>query len=83
MKSRWVHLVNRKTGRGLTLSFPKMEALAIWSMNGKFADFICLEPWHGTPAYTGESGRFEDKKHVTLLGSGETYVTWFGVRLDA
>ncbi len=82
LKSRWVRLVNRKTGYGLTLSFPKMEALAVWSPTRKFADFICLEPWHGMPAYKSESGKFEDKKFVTMLKPGETYVTWFGVKLD-
>ena len=83
LKSRSVRLVNRNTGRGLTVSFPKMETLAVWSPTAKFADFICLEPWHGTPAYVDESGRFEDKKYVTVLAPGETYVTWFDVTLDA
>ena len=83
LKSRSVRLVNRNTGKGLTLDFPKMETLAVWSPTAKFADFICLEPWHGTPAYTNESGKFEDKKYVTVLPAGETYVTWFDVTLDA
>ena len=82
LRSRSVYLVNRHTGRGLTVEFPKMEALAVWSPAGKNADFICLEPWHGTPAQADESGCFEDKAFVTLLASGETYVTWFDVTLD-
>ncbi|MCR4882949.1 MAG: aldose 1-epimerase family protein [Clostridiales bacterium] len=83
LKSRIVHLCNRKTGKGLTVSFPKMEALAVWSPTAKFADFICLEPWHGTPADVHESGAFEDKEFVTMLQPGTTYVTWFDVTLDA
>lgn len=83
LKSRSVHLVNRNTGKGLTVAFPKMEALAVWSPTAKFADFICLEPWHGTPAEVSESGAFEDKKFVTILQPGATYVTWFDVTLDA
>jgi galactose mutarotase-like enzyme len=59
-----------------------MEALAVWSPTAKFADFICLEPWHGIPAEVTESGAFEDKKFVTILQPGATYVTWFDVTLD-
>lgn len=82
LNSRSVHLCNRNTGKGLTVSFPKMETLAVWSPTAKFADFICLEPWHGTPADIHESGAFEDKAFVTLLDPAETYVTWFDVTLD-
>ena len=82
LNSRSVRLENRKTGHGLTMHFPKMEALAIWSAGGKNADYVCLEPWHGIPATRAESGRFEDKPFVTLLSPGETYVTWFDVIWD-
>ncbi|MBQ8159630.1 MAG: aldose 1-epimerase family protein [Clostridia bacterium] len=82
LNSRAARLVNRNTGKGLTVSFPKMEAMAVWSMGGKQADYICLEPWHGIPASVEESGKFEDKPYVTMLPGGETYVTWYDVVLD-
>ena len=82
LSSRSVRLENRNTGKGLCVSFPKMEALAVWSPTGRNADFICLEPWHGTPAYATESGKLEDKAFVTVLSAGETYSTWFDVTLD-
>ncbi len=82
VNSRSVRLVNRNTGKGMTMEFPKMESLAIWSMNGKFADYICLEPWHGIPGTASESGAFSDKPYVTVLEPGESYVTWFDVTLD-
>ena len=80
--SRSVRLVNRNTGKGLKMDFPKMEALAIWSMGKKKADYICLEPWHGIPATVQESGKMEDKAYATILSPGESYVTWYDVTLD-
>ncbi len=82
LNSRSVRLENRKTGRGLSVRFPKMEALAIWSMKDKAADYICIEPWHGIPARAGESGRMEDKPYVTLLRGGEISTLWYDIEWD-
>lgn len=78
-RSRSIRLVNRNTGKGLEMHFPKIEALAIWSAVGKYADYICLEPWHGIPAAKNESGILAEKPYATSLQPGESYVTWFDV----
>lgn len=79
--SRSVKLINEKTGRGLRFDYPKMEVLAVWTKPGAHAPYLCLEPWHGLPAEKGESGRFEDKRHVTVLAPGECFSAWFTVSL--
>ena len=79
--SRAVELVHRETGHGLRFSYPKMEVLAVWTKPGAHAPYLCLEPWHGLPAAAGESGRFEDKAHATMLQPGESYTTWFTTEL--
>ena len=81
LNSRCVDLVNKNSGHGLRFAFPKMEVLAVWSKPGANADYICLEPWHGQPASVTESGKFEDKPHVTLLAPGRCYKTWFTTTL--
>ncbi len=73
LKSRSVKLVHKTSGKGIDFSFPKMEVLAVWTMPGKHAPYLCLEPWHGMPGVVGESGNFEDKPFVTLLKPGQSW----------
>lgn len=81
LRSRSVELVHRESGRGLRFDFPKMEVLAVWSMPGKNADYLCLEPWHGMPGRVQDSDRFEDKPYVTMLAPGQVHTSWFTTRL--
>ncbi|MBE6640489.1 MAG: aldose 1-epimerase family protein [Ruminococcaceae bacterium] len=52
--------------------FEGYPVLAIWTPPFKKAPFVCLEPWHGLPALTDESGKFEDKPFAVTLDPGET-----------
>jgi len=79
--SRSVELVHKVSGKGLRISYPKMEVLAIWSMPNKNADYVCLEPWHGTPGLVNESGKFEEKPYVTLLQPGMSHQCGYEVDL--
>lgn len=81
LKSRQVDLIHRETGKGLRLTFPKMEVLAVWSMPHKQGDYVCLEPWHGLPGQVNESGRFEDKPFVTLLQPWQSHQCGYEVQL--
>jgi galactose mutarotase-like enzyme len=47
--------------------------LAVWTPPGKNAPYVCLEPWQGCPAYSDESGRFEDKPYHVEVAPGQTY----------
>ena len=79
--SRSVDLVHKVSGKGLRISYPKMEVLAVWSMPNKSADYVCLEPWHGTPGIVGESGKFEEKPYATLLKPGMSHQCGYDVEL--
>ena len=68
LRSRWVKLVSRKTGRGVTMEFGEFPMLAFWTKPG--APFLCLEPWQGCAAFTDESGVFTDKPHCVVLAPG-------------
>lgn len=69
LRSRSVSLRHKDTGRGVSLDFQGFPMVAFWTKPG--APFLCMEPWHGCAAYTGESGRFQDKPHVITLAPGE------------
>lgn len=81
MKSRSAELVHKCSGKGLRISYPKMEVLAIWSKPHTHGDYVCLEPWHGTPAFADESGRFEDKPYATVLAPGRSHQCGYQVEL--
>ena len=69
LRSQNVTLRHKATGRGVALDFRGFPMIAFWTKPG--APFLCMEPWHGCAAYTGESGRFQDKPHVLTLAPGE------------
>lgn len=69
LRSQSVTLRHKETGRGVSLDFRGFPMIAFWTKPG--APFLCMEPWHGCAAYTGESGRFRDKPHVLTLAPGE------------
>ena len=79
--SHSVDLIHKVSRKGLRISYPKMEVLAIWSMPNKNADYVCLEPWHGTPGLVDESGRFDEKPYVTLLKPGMSHQCGYEVDL--
>ena len=51
------------------MDFRSFPVIAFWTKPG--APFLCMEPWHGCAAYTGETGRFQDKPHALTLAPGE------------
>ena len=69
LRSQAVTLRHKGTGRGVSLDFHEFPMVAFWTKPG--GPFLCMEPWHGCAAYTGESGRLQDKPHVITLAPGE------------
>ena len=69
LRSQRVSLRHRASGRGVSLDFQGFPMIAFWTKPG--GPFLCMEPWQGCAAYTGETGRFQDKPHVLTLAPGE------------
>ena len=72
LRSRSVTLRSRKSGRGVRVSFDGFPMLAFWTMPGKKAPYLCIEPWHGCAAGTAEGPEFTDKAHCIVLAPGES-----------
>lgn len=81
MNSHSVDMVHKVSGKGLRISYPKMEVLAVWSKPHMNADYVCLEPWHGLPSLASESGKFEEKPYATLLAPGMSHQCGYEVEL--
>lgn len=71
LRSNTVSLCHRDTGRGVRVDFSQFPMVAFWTMPGKTAPYICIEPWQGCAAFDNESGKFEDKPHCVTLAPGE------------
>ena len=69
MKSRKVSLFSPQ-GKGVEMDFSGFPVLGVWTPPQKNAPFVCLEPWHGLPAMTFESGEFCEKPHLVRVDSG-------------
>lgn len=72
LQSQWVELHSKKTGKGVRMRFSGFPVLALWSMPGKAAPYVCIEPWHGMPAVAGEGPELADKAYCITLTPGES-----------
>ena len=72
LRSKSVRLCHKDTDRGVRVDFSEFPMVAFWTMPGKEAPYICIEPWQGCAAFDNESGRFEDKPHCLTLAPGES-----------
>lgn len=81
LRSNSVTLRSRKSGCGLRLNFRGFPFLALWAKPEPEASFLCIEPWHGCPAFANESGCFTDKPGCMVLEAGETQQLTFSVEI--
>lgn len=71
LKSKTVSLRHKDTGRGVRVDFSQFPMVAFWTVPGKNAPYICIEPWQGCAAFDNESGKFEEKPWCVTLAPGE------------
>ena len=71
LRSKTVALRHKDTGRGVRVDFSQFPMVAFWTVPGKQAPYLCIEPWQGCAAFADESGRFTDKPHCVVLAPGE------------
>src|SRR5690606_23588977 len=55
-------------GPSVIFTWENLPNFALWSKS--VADFICLEPWHGTAAEVGGSDELSERPYSELLGPG-------------
>ena len=74
-----VSLKSKKNDRAVTVHFEDMTHLGFWHKPKTEAPYVCIEPWHGVPAYDGKVDDFETKNEMMHLPAGESYSTYFDV----
>ena len=65
-----VTLKTDKDGRGITVSFPKMNYLGIWQRPNTDAPYICIEPWSSLPSTQDVISVFEEQEDLMRLEGG-------------
>jgi galactose mutarotase-like enzyme len=68
----------------IEVSWEGFEQLGIWTrMTGDdtCANFLCIEPWHGTASPADFAGEFRDKPGLMLIAPGERRVLTVRIRL--
>ncbi|MBQ0126342.1 MAG: aldose 1-epimerase family protein [Clostridiales bacterium] len=53
------------------MTFGKVPYLLLWAKPG--APYVCIEPWHGIPDFSGEPGEIRNKRSIVTLGAGEKF----------
>jgi len=57
-------------GDALSVAFPRMPHLGIWTMPG--AGYVCIEPWQGHASPEGFDGELADKPGMVAIMPGAT-----------
>ncbi|MEZ0171823.1 aldose 1-epimerase family protein [Microvirga sp. TS319] len=82
----WSALSSRKVRygapgrRSLTVSFPDMPHLGIWTKPG--AGYVCIEPWQGYADPVGYEGELKDKPGIVLVLPGGSREFTMTIALD-
>ena len=76
-----VSLKSKKNDRAVTVHFEDMTHLGLWHAPKSEAPYVCMEPWHGVPAYQDKIDDMETKNEIMHLPVGEKYSNYFEVTI--
>lgn len=80
LKSKWVALEHKVTGKGVKMTIDKFPQLGIWAK--KDSDkFVCLEPWQGVADHTNFEGQFADKEGMVVLNENGFWKSEYTVQI--
>ncbi len=77
-----VTLKCKNGGRSVTVHFNDMTHLVFWHKPHSDAPYVCIEPWHGVPAYDNIVDDFATKAEFMELAEGNVYDTFFDITLS-
>ncbi len=68
-----VSIKSDKSNKFVKLTFNDITHVGFWQTYGENTNFVCIEPWHGIPAYEGKMDDFATKNEFIHLKDGEKY----------
>ncbi len=81
LKSDSIELKSDKSDRSVRMDFKGFPDFGIWTISGKEAPYICLEPWYGVDSTLGDSSDFEKKEGLIRLNGGGEFNCFYTVTL--
>lgn len=72
IESHSLQLRQKESQKGIEFQYEGFPVLALWTMSKKNAPYICLEPWHGLPAMSGDTENFNEKPYSIALTPKES-----------
>lgn len=75
--AREVTLCSKRSGKGVTVSYPDMPYLGIWHWPQTDAPYVCIEPWSSLPSRQNVVEEFTCKSDLIQLSPSKKYEsTW-------
>ena len=81
LKSSYITIKSSKTDTSLKVGIEDFPLLGIWTMPGKKAPYICIEPWYGVADSESSSGIFGDKNAINKLAIGKEFEMKFFIEI--
>lgn len=72
LKSDYVSLVEKSTGRSLKVGIKDFPYVVFWS-TPDVVKFVCIEPWYGLPDAEDTDGQFIKKRGIQKLAPHESF----------
>jgi galactose mutarotase-like enzyme len=76
-----VALKSNKNNRSVKVSYENMSHIGLWHTPFAEAPFLCIEPWHGSPAIDGKIDDFYDKNDMMTLDVNKTAILAFDITI--
>ena len=73
LTSSYISIKSSKSNVSLKVGIKDFPLLGIWTMPGKNAPYICIEPWYGVADSESSTGKFEDKKAINRLATNDKF----------
>ncbi len=77
-----VFLKSSKSDKFVKLTFNNVTHVGIWQKYGEDTPFICIEPWHGIPAYEGKIDDFATKNEFIHIKDGEKFSFYYDITVS-
>lgn len=75
-------ILSDKTPHSVEVTFENYPYVGVWSVPGKEAPFVCIEPWHGLADTVDASGNLEEKLGIQTLSAQDTFETKYSIQVN-
>jgi galactose mutarotase-like enzyme len=77
-----VTLKSDKSLSSVKVKYQNTTHLGFWHKPFSDAPYVCIEPWHGSPAIDGKTDDFMTKNDMIIIGEGKTYENSYDIIVE-